>query len=443
MALIDSGNDFRDWVAKKPTEAHEWAKTKVGIYRGLDSAIKEEVTGGIDPTQTEQGQLKMRYGIRALNYANVPRASLLSKAGVLLTSGLVSDKQLAENAKESLQVIAAVPTEYMWTVVNELNERYEEVLRLVASIDAVIASFTQGLYPAAEGKVQQAKTDMALLSYNLTLIMQLVEKVSQALPAAKKGGTNAQKILEMIFQVIDALEEFLSFIEDATNEMTPEEYDRVMALYDELVKDKTKNPPAGAKMFYTLINGLMAMLLPYITNLALMLTMECFNAIMKIIKKIPGVGDIMVPPLDMIPSMVSLVGLLLNGNFQAVLERFGEDIQTIFEFMRAVQKIAHSSPEKLARAEEAVAKGSREETRTAAVIAAADTVSAANASASAADLNTATTLAILEEEKTARIEGDAAITEADQATSDLVDQAGQSFTIWRQEHTQPEDYEDE
>lgn len=348
-------SDFQGWRTNLSEGLEAYAEKNVAsktVYTFLDDAIRNEAVGPVDPISTYPNRQRLNYATMALNYANVPHSNKLAEAAVRLTMGVNDKDALTKSLRGTLK--AAMPTEYINQIAGEISDRIAAVENLVAGItDAWNSAGPQ----TAENKVAQAKLDIKLIATLLTTITDLIDKLAGASKSKDAGPTNVKSAIDVVMSILDILSQLISYIEMVADKLTPEEYDRLMKLVAELDKNKeSSNVPGSKEMLTRALIAALEMIKPYITNLILMLLLECFTAIMDVIKKIPGAGGVFPPPLDMIPPMVSLVGTVIRGDLGALTRRLWNDMQILLDFVRASAEIACTSDASLDKAERAIAE---------------------------------------------------------------------------------------
>lgn len=340
-------------VTNRQEGAAESSEASKKLYAFIDNDIRNEATPAVDPISTSANRQRLNYATMALNYANVPHANILAEAATRLSMGKANNAAVKKALTGTLA--AAIPMDHINAVAAEIAARMEAVENLMAGVEAAISSASGSFL--VENKVIQAKTDIKLLASQLSIITDLIDKISGASTNKAAGPTNIKKIIDMLMAALDIISQLVSYVEQVADKMTPEEYDRLMKLVAALDKTKTTtNKPTVVEILQTVLVVALDMLKPYITNLILMLTLECFTALMSVIKKIPGAGGTFPPPLDMIPAMTSLVVMVISGNLEALMRRLKSDIQVIYEFMRASVIVAVSSDAALDAAELKVAE---------------------------------------------------------------------------------------
>lgn len=349
--------DSFDAMTKQITDASRRValSTAAGqkIYSLTNPAVRDDVIGAIDPISSYSNRQRLHFATVALNYAKIPYSEQLAEAGVRLANGIATEKKVKQAINRT--VAAAIPMDYINSVVYEIQSRMDAVRNLLADIGSAVQAGASDF--VLENKVAQAKLDMRLLTGQLTIISDLIEKIAGSLSSSKEAGpTNIQTIISTVLQAIDLILQLIRYVEELTENMSPEEYDRLMALVAALDKTKaTNNKPSFVEILRTIFVVALDMIQPYITHLMLMLAFECFNAIMKFIKKIPGAGGAFPPPIDMIPSAISLVVMVISGNLNALISRLNEDIEIIGNFLRASIIVGVASDAHLAAAEKLVA----------------------------------------------------------------------------------------
>lgn len=323
------------------------------IYSLTNDAIRADAVGDVDPMQEYSNRKRLNYATMALNYAKVPYANTIAEAGVRLSMGLADRQALTEATSKT--VMALIPVDQINAIVAEIEARMQAVQNLIANIGAAVAA-AAGSFIAAD-KVTQAKLDFKLISGQLGIITELIDKIAGGLSSKEAGPANIKNIIDVVMQVLDLLTQVIDYIEQLADKMTPEEYERLLKLVEYLDKNrKGINKPTMAQILQTILVVALDMIRPYITNLIMMLTMECFNAIMSVIKKIPGAGGVFPPPLDLIPAAVSLIVMVISGNLTALIGRLKDDIEVLYNFIRASVIVSVSSDASITAAEAAIAK---------------------------------------------------------------------------------------
>lgn len=341
-----------DWQDRQNERLVKAKNAKVKVFSFADEKLKSDTVGSVDPMSTYANRQKLHYATTILNYAKVPYANQLAEATVRLSQGIATKQQLDDALNKTMT--AMIPMEYIDQIVDEINQRIEALNNLIANITAAVAAGA-GNFTAAN-KVEQAKLDMKLMFGQLTIISELIEKISGGLPSSAAGATNIQSAIKILMDALDIITQLITYIERALENLTEEEYERLLALVEALDKSSKKGEkhPGIGEILRTIIVVALDMIRPYITHLMLMLMLECFNAIMKFIKKIPGAGGAFPPPLDLIPPAISLVTMVITGNMEALVRRLGSDIEVISNFLRASVIVGVTSDTRLAEAEEEI-----------------------------------------------------------------------------------------
>ena len=341
-----------DWQDRQNERLVKAKNAKVKVFSFADEKLKSDTVGSVDPMSTYANRQRLHYATTILNYAKVPYANQLAEATVKLSQGIATKQQLDDALNKTMT--AMIPMEYIDQIVDEINQRIEALNNLIANItDAVAAG--AGDFTAAN-KVEQAKLDMKLMFGQLTIISELIEKISGGLSSSAAGATNIQSAIKILMDALDIITQLITYIERALENLTEEEYERLLALVEALDKSSKKGEkhPGIGEILRTIIVVALDMIRPYITHLMLMLMLECFNAIMKFIKKIPGAGGAFPPPLDLIPPAISLVTMVITGNLEALVRRLESDIEVISNFLRASVIVGVTSDTRLAEAEEKI-----------------------------------------------------------------------------------------
>lgn len=352
---LNLAGSFKDWVAQTNKATHEaaaastWTKQ---IYSFLNTDVQHEVANAVNPaTTTAVDRQTLRYATMALNYANVPHAKQIATLGVRL-NGNMADKKEAKKVTHAA-MLDAVPFDDINLVAKELEQQMKKVEYALAAIDGAYAAYADGSeITVAANKIQQAKFDLELAFKIITEVSELVDKIASSLSST--GGNNAAIVqtFDMLLRLIDAVFDMLNYVDSATKNMTQEEYERVMALVAALDKNGALTKSASiTDIMYTVVVVAMDVIRPYVQNLMLMLTMDCFNELIRIIKKIPGVSVIFQPPLNMIEPAATLIGMLMSGNLVGLQRRLGDDIKIIYDFIRASKIVANASDAELKAAE--------------------------------------------------------------------------------------------
>ena len=322
-------------------ENHEDSKKNSIVYNFLDEKFTSESVY-IKPENTKANKMKYDAGKMLSNKADIKHGELYTDAATRMTGKRAEFSDAKDSFNNTLN--AAFQTAYLEDARKEINKRFKEIEQTIAQVDVAIDSFSKGSpIELSENEIIQAKNDVRLISYNINLLMQLADKIALALTVSNKGSTNMQNMIELFMQILDMLEQLIDAIEIASETMTVEDYERVLRLKEIIKENESKK---GSRL-NTIVKTILDMLQPYITNLSLMLTMECFNAFMEILNKVPGVGDILVPPLDMIPSMIELLGLVMGGDLLALGGRLGKDINILYNYIEASQVVGSVSDAEL------------------------------------------------------------------------------------------------
>lgn len=341
-----------DWQDRQNERLVKAKNAKVKVFSFADEKLKSDTVGSVDPMSTYANRQRLHYATTILNYAKVPYANQLAEATVKLSQGIATKQQLDDALNKTMT--AMIPMEYIDQIVDEINQRIEALNNLIANITNAVAAGA-GDFTAAN-KVEQAKLDMKLMFGQLTIISELIEKISGGLSSSAAGATNIQSAIKILMDALDIITQLITYIERALENLTEEEYERLLALVEALDKSSKKGEkhPGIGEILRTIIVVALDMIRPYITHLMLMLMLECFNAIMKFIKKIPGAGGAFPPPLDLIPPAISLVTMVITGNLEALVRRLESDIEVISNFLRASVIVGVTSDTRLAEAEEEI-----------------------------------------------------------------------------------------
>ena len=341
-----------DWQDRQNERLVKAKNAKVKVFSFADEKLKSDTVGSVDPMSTYANRQRLHYATTILNYAKVPYANQLAEATVKLSQGIATKQQLDDALNKTMT--AMIPMEYIDQIVDEINQRIEALNNLIANITNAVAAGA-GDFTAAN-KVEQAKLDMKLMFGQLTIISELIEKISGGLSSSAAGATNIQSAIKILMDALDIITQLITYIERALENLTEEEYERLLALVEALDKSSKKGEkhPGIGEILRTIIVVALDMIRPYITHLMLMLMLECFNAIMKFIKKIPGAGGAFPPPLDLIPPAISLVTMVITGNLEALVRRLESDIEVISNFLRASVIVGVTSDTRLAEAEEKI-----------------------------------------------------------------------------------------